>query len=50
MAAKMVNGRRTEKSEAPENDLCVVLHVEEDKCYIDYCRVPEQEKQKLLVK
>jgi len=50
MEVKPVCSKRTRKKSRTSNGLCVTLFVVKDKCYIDYGRVPEQEKQMMLVK
>jgi hypothetical protein len=50
MAMKQFYRKRTKKKSFNANKICLVLNVDRNKCYIGYCRVPEQEKQMMLVK
>jgi len=47
---KQTDDNKSRKKDISADDYCVVLNMDNDKCYIDYCRVPEREQRKLLVK
>jgi hypothetical protein len=34
----------------PSGEYCVVLNMEKNTCYVDYCKVPDYEKEAMLVK
>jgi hypothetical protein len=50
MITKQAGDKKTDKKISSASEYCVVLNLENDKCYIDYCKVPEKEQQKMLVK
>ena len=50
MEIKQLNDRKTKKKHSNKSDVCVVLNVDKNRCYIDFCRVPKHEREMILVK
>jgi len=50
MDIKRPNGKKTKKNYSNTSDVCVVLNVDKNRCYIDFCRVPKHEREMILVK